>query len=281
LTLAEQHKYELTYLKWPRSRGFNNVFRAARPINEQRLYPARRYLEELEEIDPDVIHRFEDLWAAYTRLQQADQSVFVPALLAYFASKNPSSNYATISTVGYVASLAALSKPLRQRCPGQLTCSIHGALNWLHDETSETNAITQTILTSCGIDDEAQRTQVKRLVNRVYREQRSAFVHSAQLRHAEYSQGAQIPPAIPSNEGPTSDLFVYQEDLTSIGNLTRRTLIEWLMRKSGLSLDRSRMQINSDRVLYRTLVATSVTMAAKVITRVATQGSSGPVPTQG
>jgi hypothetical protein len=271
LTLLGRKKYELAPLQWPRSRGFNNVMPAARAVVEERLFPPRRYLDGLEEMEPDVIQRFEELWAAYQRLQDADRTIFTPALLAYYAAVNSSNNYQTISTVGYMASFAALSNPLRQRCEGQLTCSVHGALNWRHDTTSETSAIVETILASCGIDREDQRVEIRKLVNRVYREQRSAFVHSAQLRHAEYSQGSQTPSAMPANDAPTSELFIYQDDMVSIAGIARRTLIEWLIVKSGGQLDRAKMQINTERVTYRSLLTTAATMGPKVITRVATQ----------
>jgi hypothetical protein len=88
-----------------------------------------------------------------------------------------------------------------------------------------------------------------------------------------------VPPAIPSNEGPTTELFVYQEDLTSIAGLTRRKLIEWLMNRSGLPLDRHDMQVDTEKVLYSALMGASVTMPARVMVRVATRGPDAPLAT--
>jgi hypothetical protein len=254
LTLSERRKYDLATLQWPRSWNFKNVFLSSRPTPERRLFPPRRYVDGLEAMDASVISRFEEVWAAYEGLAESDRKLFTPALLAYYSAMNTSTNAATISTVGYMASLSALSQPLRRKCGGQLTCSVHGALGWQHDEVSETNAITETILTTCGIDRADQRADIKLLVQRVYREQRSAFVHSAELRHAEYGQGSQAA-ALPSNEGPTSELFAYQEDLMSIGGVTRRTLIEWVVSKSGRVLDRAKMQISTERVTYRSTLS--------------------------
>jgi hypothetical protein len=275
LALTERRKYELTALRWPRSRAFNNVLPASRAIKEDRLFPPHRYLTELEEVDPAVISRFEEVWSAFGRLQESDRTVFVPALLANYAATNSSVNFATISTVGYMAALGALSGPVRRKCPGILTCSKHGALGWQHDEVSETGAIIETILKSCGIDRADHRLEIGDLVKRVYREQRSAFVHSARLRHAEYSQGAQVPAAIPSNDAPTSEFFVHQDDLMSIGGVTRRTLLEWLFSKSGTQLDRARMKINTDRVTYRSLYTAAATASPKTITRISTGGVAG------
>ena len=276
LTLSTRQKYELASLHWPRSRGFKNVVPASRPLNEDRLFPPRRYLSELEAVEPDILARFETLWRAYEGLSKDDRGTFVPSLLAYYAAVSSSSNYQTISSIGYMAALAALSKPLRRRCSGKLTCSVHGALNWQHDETSEASAIVETIITSCAIERKDHREEIDRLVRRVHREQRSAFVHGAELRHAEFSQGSQAPSVMPSNEAATGELFVYQDDLVSIAGLARRTLIEWLIAKSGGQIDRERLHINTERVTYRSLLGTSVTMFPKVVTRISTAPSAAP-----
>jgi hypothetical protein len=271
LTLAERRKYELAPQNWPRSRKFNNVLPSSKTINEDKLYPLRRYVEGVEAMDQGVIQRFDELWAAYEALQGADRKVFTPALLAHYAALNSSINYATISTVAHIASLAALSKTLQKKCSGELTCSLHGPLNWKHDETSETKAIIETILTTCTIRDEAQRTAIKKLIKRTHAEQRSAFVHGAQLRHAEFKQGAQIPPAIPANDAATNKLFTAQDDLISIAAITRRTLIEWLVMKSVRQLDRPKMNITTERVVYHQLHSTSVTVPVNVVTNIALQ----------
>ncbi|NTU49886.1 MAG: hypothetical protein HGA87_03185 [Desulfobulbaceae bacterium] len=271
LTLAERSKYELAPQKWPRSRKFNNVLPSSKTVNEDKLYPLRCYVEGVEAMDQGVIQRFDELWAAYETLQDADRKVFTPALLAHYAALNSSINYATISTIAHIASLAALSKTLQKKCTGELTCSLHGHLNWKHDEMSETKAIIETILTTCTIQDEAQRTDIKKLIQRTHREQRSAFVHGAQLRHAEFSQGAQMPPAIPANDAATNELFKAQEDLISIAGITRRTLIEWLEMKSARRLDRPKMNISTERVVYHQRLATTVTLHANVVTQIAMQ----------
>ena len=270
LTLSTRQKYELAAQHWPSSRGFKNVVPASKPFKDDRLFPPRRYLSELEVVEPDVLARFEALWTAYEGLSEDNRSTFTPALLAYYTAVNSTTNYQTISSIGYMASLASLSKPLRRRCPGNLTCSVHGPLNWQHDDTSETAAIIKTIIMTCVIDRECHRKEIDRLVRRVHREQRSAFVHGAELRHAEFNQGSRAPPVMPSNEAATGKLFTYQDDLVSIAGLTRRTLIEWLIAKSGDQIDRVKLHINAERVTYRSLLGASITMLPKVVTRIST-----------
>lgn len=271
LTLLERSKYELVPQKWPRSRGFNNVFPAARKYNEDRLYPSRRYSEELEVIDQSVIQRFDESWAAYEALQGADRKIFTRSLLAYYAAFSLNSNFSTISLVGYISALAALSKALQKKCKGEITCSLHGPLSFQHDEISETKAIIETIINVCSIEDEAQRRLIKKLIQRTHAEQRSAFVHGAQIRHAEFSQGGELPPAIPVSNAVTSEFFAAREDLVSISEVTRRTLIEWLEINSGRQVDRDKMRISTELLIYRPRVTASVVVRTDVMTQIATR----------
>lgn len=266
LTLSEGRKYELAPLRWPKSRPFRSALRASKPVDEVRLFPPGRYLDTLETTDSNVASRFDELWSAYEQLPELERDVFMPALLAYYAAVDSSSNSATISTVGYFAALGALSRARRRQCPGTLSCSVHGVLPWRHDETSESRAIFETVVTSCDIVKADQRTRVKKLIDRVYREQRSAYVHGAELRHAEYNQSAQVPPAMPSNLGPTGELFVFQEDLLSIADIARRTLVEWLFKRVGRPLDRDKMNIRTDGVVVSARWAMSASLAPRVMT---------------
>jgi hypothetical protein len=173
------------------------------------------------------------------------------ALFAYYSALGSANKLATVSVVSHLAALGALSKDKREKCSGDVTCSTCGALPWRHDRVSETGAITQTILEMCDITEPDRQRVVKGLVRRVHGEQRSAYVHAAQLRHFEYTAGQGQPGATPSNEAATQKVYEYLVDSQSIATLTRSTLIAWIFRQSNTALDFARFGIEPNRVPRR------------------------------
>lgn len=248
LTLAEGRKYSPTTLNWSRTRPHVGTVVSPLSMDEDRLYPRRKKWPELEQLDPTVAERFQFAWAAYTALSEPDRTEFLPALFAYYAGQTSEANSATLSVIALTAAISSLSASRRAKCPGKVSCSACGPLGFNHDLSGEVAAILQTILWACDISEQEHVTELRRILQRVYGKQRSAFVHGAQFRHEEYGQGAGLPPHMPSNDAPVQDLFEFQQDFRSLERITRRTLLEWLAKKTGKVLDRKRFAINPDRV---------------------------------
>lgn len=250
-TIANAQRFETTTLEWSRYRQPIQFLSDFEDMVEDRLYPRRKNWPQSENMKPFVSKRCEWVWSAYNKITQEEQTVFLPALFAYYASITGKKNLSTLSVVGFTASLGALAKPYHEKCSGTLSCNICGGLTFKHDIIGEVKAISKMIIEVCGIEDQAKRSELKEMLHRVYGKQRSAFVHGAQFRHEEYGQGPGLPAQMPTNDAPVRELFEYSQDLMSLSSITRRTLLQWLEHRSGVTLDLESFFINPDKITVK------------------------------
>jgi hypothetical protein len=277
-TIANAQRYETTTLNWSRSRPPIQFVTTVDDINENRLYAGRRHWPEVEKMDPHVPERCEWVWISFQKLSPDDRKTYLPALFAYYASKTNKQYLSTLSVVGFTAALGALAMPHRKKCTGGLTCGVCGPLNFKHDLVGEVNAIGEMIATTCDIGEGAKRAELRDMLQRVYRKQRSAFVHGAQFRHEEYGQWPGLPAQMPTNDAPVRELFEYSQDLTSLASITRRTLLQWLASRSGVKIDLERFFIKADRVTSRLMHAIHVTFPEAAVIGFAKSIPEGPGP---
>ena len=94
-----------------------------------------------------------------------------------------------------------------------------------------------------------QGSEVAALVERVYRKQRSSFVHGAQLRHQEYSK-SKLPTCVPGEKGAVGDLYWFVVDLSSMEALVRKVLLAWLSREAGVSPPYELFGLNVNRIIH-------------------------------
>jgi hypothetical protein len=261
LTLAEWQRYEHTSLIWPRYRPALPTVPSPNDVTEDRLYPRRKLWPPLEETDAGVIDRFDLLWKAYLSLSEADRKVFQAALFAYYAGTPRNRNSSTLSVVAFSAALSSLSEEFKKKCDGSLTCSFCGPIAFRHDIVGEVAAIVDLVGDVCEVKREDQLADVRRVIQRVYRKQRSAFVHGAVFRHEEYGQGSGVPPHVPTNDAPVQELFEYEQDLESISRIARRTLLQWLARRGNFTLDFEQFGINTDRITAKSLLSMHISFA--------------------
>ena len=131
------------------------------------------------------------------------------------------------------------------------------------------------IVAVCGIARQ-KRDELQAMLYRVYRKQRSAYVHGAQLRHDEYGQGARLPSHLPTNDAPVQELFEYAQDLSSLRKITHWTLLAWLGSRSGALLDTQLFSINTGTVTSKLLHSVKITFpGAAVIGFASTKGKQG------
>lgn len=264
-TLANSQRYETAVLNWPRTRPNIEFVDSAEGTDEGRLYPLRRHWPEPEPMSPDVGERCDWVWSRFNRLSEDERRLFLPALFAYYSAKTNKTDWSTLSVVGFTAALGALAIGKRRKCEGSLTCSICGPLSFKHDIKSEVGAILELVSEICGITGKNKLDELRQMLQRVYREQRSAYVHAAQLRHQEYGQGSRIPVHLPTNDAPVQEFAQYAEDLLSISKTARWTLLAWLAEKTGSRLEHEKFGINAESVTASLLNSVQISMPGRTM----------------
>jgi hypothetical protein len=259
-TLANSQRYETAVMDWPRTRPNMEFVDSVKGIDENRLYPLRRHWPDPESMSPDISERCDWIWSGFNRLSEDERRFFLPALFAYYSAKTDKTDWSTLSVVGFTAALGALATGKKRKCEGSLTCSICGSLSFKHDIRSEVAAILELVSEICGITDKTRLDALRQMIQRVYREQRSAYVHAAQLRHQEYGQGSKIPVHLPTNDAPVQEFAQYAEDLLSISRTARWTLLAWLAEKTGTSLEHKKFGINTENVTASILNSAQISM---------------------
>ncbi len=269
LTLAsEAGKYKIAHMHWPQNYILNDVRTASGNIRHSSLYPSHTFQKIKEKTDASIVKRFKILWESFNNLKEKDKELFTSIILTYYSAVSTDINSSTLSVVALTAALSGLSVSAKSKCHGTLTCSSCGSLQWKHDAVSEIQAVINTIISTCGITEEERKKEIKKLVQRVYREQRSAFVHAAQLRHAEYQQGLSPMPSTPTNDAITGPVLQYKNDLIVFSRLTRKTLIEWLAKRAKISLDKEEMDITEKRMFSKGALHASISVSSRCITRI-------------
>ena len=192
-------------------------------------------------------------WKAYQELSDGDQTLFLNSVIAYQTAKELTHTQSTLSVVAYIASLSAISKSAKKQCKGSITCSECGDLDFRHDLVGDQRAVIKTVSSLLNIDDGTDEyVDLKKVIGRVYREQRSAYVHAATLRHNEYYQKLAAPTALPTNAKHVSDAFLYGRDLDSLESLVRQTLLRWLAQKSKIELPDKDLGISDIKIERKT-----------------------------
>jgi hypothetical protein len=237
LTLAQGERYEIARSEGTTSRPIPQTISSITHLKEDRLYPGRRKWPRLEEVDELAPRRFSWAWSAFSDLTAEDANTFKAPLFAYYGATLRSSDFSTLSAVGYAAALSALAKNNKTKCEGSLTCSKCGKLTWKHDVKGEVPAMVEFLVGQLNIREATSQNKIKAVLTRIYREQRSSFVHGALHRHKEYGQGALLPAALPAKGAVFQESLTYSEDLLNLGLITRSALLHSLAKLAGRELD--------------------------------------------
>jgi len=269
LTLAHGFKHERTNINWPDGHKFEGIWISGSEYNTAEFYPSDAMSDNLEQAQADTIQKLIKIVSARRALSDDAWSNFLPSLLAYYMAAGFNTEHSTLATIAHIAALSALSKNKLLKCEGDVTCSVCGGSQHKHDLISETMAITHTVIEICQITVHDQQIQLQKLIRDVHRHQRSAFVHAATLRHNEFSRNEGTISATPSEKSLVQEAHIYSRDLSSISRLTRRFLIDWMMKQSGQVTDYNLFSINGANIISDLSPAGSITLPANTLVRIA------------
>jgi len=231
-------------------------------LNLDDIYPYRKEWPELESVDPTIAQRVEWVQDAFQQLNSSNRKIFLSALFAYYAGSQRQRDFSTLSIVAHVATLSSLAVPNKSVCHGTVSCSSCGELNMRHNKVGDAAAIVKTIKDELALEAK-QVSYLKKLIERVYHKQRSAYVHGAELRHGEYHQGSKILSLLPTSTEPVQELAYYEQDLSAIVLLTRRTLLNWLANRTSNTLDKALFNIDDERINKTFSAAATIGLKAR------------------
>ena len=213
-------------VQWPKNFKFNDIFEGEGAPIEQ-IYPMTRYrIAPRQHSDlTDVVKIAVDL---ISQPSITNDEVLWQSINAYVAGQEIKQNQPTLSSVAFIASLAAYSKGMK--CDGNITCSKCGDLeNFHHNLVSEKDALIETIRNALLIElDSEEMGTLRNLIRDVYSKQRSAFVHDAKLRHAELDN-KNVELGHPGERKMVCEELEFVEDLNSIQEIARRVLLHRLI----------------------------------------------------
>jgi hypothetical protein len=229
LSLISGHPIEEVMSLWPKKFKFNNVHLGT-SIELEKIYsmssciPAPIQYKDLT----DCVRIASNL---LTNQAVLNNRILWQAINAFVAGLDINKTQPTLSSVAFVASLAAFTKS--QKCEGEIVCSKCGNLSstksFRHDILSEKDCLIEYVKDGLSWDLTAEEMQkLKILIRDVHSKQRSAFVHDAILRHAEQENGTQLL-GHPGIRKHISDELRFQEDLLSIRDIARRILLVKLL----------------------------------------------------
>ncbi len=268
LTLACGGIYKLYYPEWPKKRKpieFLDSIDQLTPL--EFLYPYRRWQPCVDDIDDNFSERLKKILTLYYTLSESNRTNFLNPLFAYYAGKelHNNQNQPTLSVVAFLAALSPFGKA--EMCPGEVSCSICGRLKFdssspfRHYLIGDRIALVNSLCEIFSINATSKMyDELNLLITRLYREQRSAFVHGAILRHGEYYRSYNLPATIPTSEEPYSDLFLYRRDLSSLEPLVRRALLMLLSNESGIPLDENLFGLGELRIYRDTAYVGFITL---------------------
>ncbi|MFC1713303.1 hypothetical protein ACFL6S_06540 [Candidatus Poribacteria bacterium] len=222
LSLLAGTSIERTRVRWPKAFKYRNTFEG-RNIPKGRLYsmtscaPAPESYQDLTEMVRIAVNLME-------QASVMDDRSLWDSINAYAAGQEVMKRQPTLSSVAFIASLAAFSKGTK--CKGDVTCSRCGVLkNFRHDLIGERAAIVQTVKETLPIElSDKEAESLDDLIKAVHSKQRSAFVHDAILRHAELDK-QYLRLGRPGEARIIPSELEYMEDLYSIWEIARKTLL--------------------------------------------------------
>lgn len=256
LTLATESVFNTFYVQWGKKRQpVQFLGSLSPPPSNADLYPPGSWNPFESTSDPEFLDRLEKLLNYYEAVDESLRSSLRNAIYAYRAGRDLTHKHPTLASVAFVAALSIFAQ--RQRCEGQLTCSIHGSLqNFRHDLVGERGSILNRLVELHNIEQGSESFgELDGLLERMYSKQRSAFVHSAILRHNEASE-QNILTVEPAGALPYAKELLYSNDLISMDSLCRRSLLTYLARSAQDELNVALFKFDKFKV-YRQHVSSA------------------------
>lgn len=192
-------------------------------------YPSRFFREDTADMRRDIAAPLSVIAEVVPRLSSTDRELWRRMLFAYAAGTDLVQLHPTIAAVTY---LAALSAGLRDDQCTKGTCAEHG-ISLQHGVRGERRMIADRLI-EYGIVIPAERRELEQLLRRVYADQRSAFVHDAEIAHSERGDPRLL--ALPTDSDIVSPRWQRREDLERVANLARALVFRALAVRTGVTL---------------------------------------------
>lgn len=163
-----------------------------------------------------------ELYERYASLPGKVRKPFTKAMLAYQTALDLRGTYDTLSAVGFVVALNTLAPPIQsvRRCSG---CGYEERV------PSHRQSI-RGLITGHVTLEVSDEKKVLKLVDRIYDETRSGYVHAGELRGRELIGSYWGTRLIPDAEGLVPQLERFREDLQTLEGITNAVLVSWLLR---------------------------------------------------
>lgn len=192
-------------------------------------YPSRFFREDASDMRRDLAAPLAVIASVIPKLTSTDRQLWLRMLFAYATATDLVRLHPTIAAVTYVAALGA---GLRDEQCGKARCPEHGNV-LQHGVRGERRMIADRLVDR-GVVDPAERREVEQLLRRVYAEQRSAFVHDAELAHTERGDPRLV--ALPTDTDIVSPHWHRRDDLERVAALTRALVFAELVARTGVTL---------------------------------------------
>jgi len=242
-TLAHGVIVKDSHVRWPRPFKPVEFVTSLPPPPIGQLYPKhQRIILHPSRLNTNKQDMVISLWQTFGILSPAKQEAFLQSILAYYAGLENLTTQPTLAIVAFTAVLSSLAEGGAKKCPGKLSCSQCGSLDWKHNLQGEAIVIVNRIAELLKLNKDTM-DRLSELIKRVYTRQRSAFVHGALLRHGERNKNDSLQGLIPSETDLVSDVFQYRQDLLSMMLLARKALLAELASASAQPLHQ---EIHSD-----------------------------------
>lgn len=266
LTLAKDSFFKTIHIDWPENRKPIETIDNLDPLPENKsLYPYRRWFESNDEIDFDFKDCVEHIMEIYQNLSDQEQTELLDPIFAYYAGKEIKNKQPTLATISFIAALSAFCKT--KQCTAKVKCEKCGLLRFSdgsefrHFLIGDRESLLNLLCESLRIHKESKKhSELDALLRNVYSKHRSAFTHGAVFRHGEYYEGYNLPKAMPTEKSPYSELLIYDQDLLSFERLTRRTLLELLAKKAGMSLEYKILKLDELKIRGYPVFAGSISL---------------------
>ena len=192
-------------------------------------YPPRFFREDPSDMRQDLAAPLGVIAEIVPRLSSTDRDVWRRMLFAYAAATSLVQLHPTIAAVTY---LAALSAGLRDEHCTRATCPEHGTAVQ-HGVRGERRMIADR-LTDRAIVIPGERRELEQLLRRVYADQRSAFVHDAEVAHSERGDPRLV--ALPTKKDIVSPQWHRRDDLERVASLARALVFRELAARASVTL---------------------------------------------
>lgn len=213
--------------------NFNEKFSPKETILGKRvkigeLYPQSDYIKLEHPLLTDSSELIEMGLKLVSNNALYEDEIFWNSVSAYVSGLKIQGYYPTLSSVAFITSLAAFSKP--KKCNGKLSCTECGDLEFKHNLQGDKISIIEDVKNVLKINSENSE-KLEKIIKNVYDKQRSSFVHDAVLRHAEIEKEgmAQLEVYRPQTTAISKEIK-FKEDLDSIKGITRQYLLHKLLK---------------------------------------------------